>query len=97
MSRALMRQRVENLGLLVVALALAVAVVITRGKVTTRERESRSFNLLASWRDGEVTRVSYERGGVRFRLERKETSDDFVGEWQLVEPVVEDADPFAIE
>jgi hypothetical protein len=97
MSRTLLRRQIENLGLLGVAIALVVAVLVTRGKVTTRERESRSHNLLAAWRDDEVTRVSYDRGDVHFRLERKETGDDYVGEWQLTEPYVEDAEPFSME
>jgi hypothetical protein len=96
MSRA-DRQRWTNLALLALAIGLVIAVVATRGKVTTTERETRAFNVLAAWREDEVTRITYDRGSEHFQLERVPEADRENVEWRLTKPYLEDAEPFATE
>jgi len=86
-----------NLLLVAAALALVVVVVVTRGKVTTSERDARSDNVLPAYREDDITRVTLERDGKRLVLERTEADDAGDRTWYLKEPIREEADAFAID
>src|SRR5437773_8624508 len=91
------REKVLNGVLFAIACALVVAVVATRNTATTTEVDARSTNLLRVYREDEITRVRLERKNGSFTVVRTKTEDGGVGSWSLKEPIVEDAEPFAIE
>jgi hypothetical protein len=83
--------------LVAVAAALLVAVFATRGKVTTGEREARPNNLLAAWRENDVTRVEIEREGTRIVLERDAIDDAGDATWMIRAPIAEEADADGVQ
>ena len=98
--------------LVLIALALVIVVGMTSGSVTTGEALARERNLLAAFREDELTRIVIERGAKKVVLEREEEDRDPALDaaapgddspahdartWRLVEPVVEEADAFAVE
>lgn len=91
------RQNVVNWALAALAAALVVVVVVTGGSVTTSEKEARSFNVLAAWRDNEISRVSITRGNDVVRLERKGGGDGGDATWYIKQPYEEEADPFSVD
>lgn len=96
MAKALRGQAV-NLGLVVLAIALVVVVVVTRGKVTTAEKEARSFNLLSAFREEEITRLSLTKAGQRLTLVRDQSVDAGDATWNITEPVQEEAEAYGID
>ena len=97
MSRAQFREKLTNAVLIGLAVALAIVVFATRKSVTTSEAELRTTNMLAVYHEYEITRIQLERKGDPFTLVRTKTDDAGIGTWQLTQPRVEDADPFAVE
>lgn len=93
----LRRQQILNAVLLGAALALVVLVLVTRERVTTSEEEARSGNLLQVYRESQVTRLEFERKEGAFTLVRSRMDDAGVGMWSLKEPMVEEAEPFAVQ
>jgi len=97
MSSHARRERILNGALLGLALALVVAVFATRRAVTTSEEDARSTNLLRAYREDDITRVRLERKVGSFTIVRTKAEDGGVSAWSLKEPVVEGAEPFAVE
>lgn len=97
MTTQVRRARILNGALFVVALCLVVAVFATRRSVTTSEEDARSTNLLRVYREDEITRLRIERKEGSFTVVRTKADDGGVGSWSLKEPLVEDAEPFAVE
>lgn len=91
------RARFVNAALVLVALALVGVVLATGGSVTTSEREARSFNVLAAFRESEITRLEVEQDKKSFALERELASDGGASDWMLVEPDEEEADLLAMQ
>jgi hypothetical protein len=91
------REYFLNGTLIALAVVLVLAVLFTRNAVTTDEREARTTNLLQVYREDEVTRIRFERKEGAFTLVRTKTDDAGIGTWSLKEPLVEDAEPFAVE
>lgn len=91
------RSQLVNLALVALALGLVVAVVVTSGKVTTSEQDARSFNLLPSYREDDVSRITLEKDGTKLVLERASSGDAGDTTWNLKEPVQEEADAYAVD
>ncbi len=96
MSRAL-RSQWLNIALVVGAVTLIAVVVLTRGKVTTGEREARENNVLSAWRPGELSRVTFDRGKEHIVLQREGDEDAGDVSWQIREPIQEEADAYAVD
>lgn len=96
MTGFLRRQWVDAV-LVVVALALVVTVLVTHRTTTTDEREARSDNLLQFFDEERITRVRLERKEGSFAFVRVKPSAEGGTEWQLREPMTEDAEPFAVQ
>ena len=90
------RQKFTNLALIAIALALFGLVLWTKGGVTTGEQEARSNNLLASWREDDLTSIEIERGKDKLRVERREEPDGGDSSWFLTAPLDEEADISAV-
>ncbi|MCC6215274.1 MAG: DUF4340 domain-containing protein [Polyangiaceae bacterium] len=83
-----------TLALAALAVGVTVAVVATRGAVTTSELEARDTNVLGSFREDDLTRIEIEWvGKPRVILERGRPDDAGDAPWWLREPVREEADP----
>jgi hypothetical protein len=80
-----------------VALGLIVAVFVTRGRVTTGEREARENNLLSAFRETEITQLRLEGGKSPFTLERTAPDDAGESSWKLTAPVQEEAEAYAMD
>lgn len=91
------RRQIVNLGLVVAALGLVGVVIATQGRVTTSEKDARSFNLLTAFREDDVSRIVAERDGKRLVIERELTGDAGDRSWNIKEPVAEEADAYAID
>lgn len=91
------RQHWMNAALVVIALALVVIVFATRERMTTSEQEARENNLLQDFDETKITRVRLERKEDSFTIVRTKASTDGAGEWKIQQPVVEDAEPFAVQ
>jgi Domain of unknown function (DUF4340) len=89
-------QRV-SVALIVVAVGVIVAYVATRQRVTTSERDARSFNLLQAYREDDITGVTLEKNGARLVLERQPPDDAGTIGWNIREPVKEEADAYAVD
>lgn len=88
------RRHWPTLALAALAAGVTVAVVVTRGAVTTTELESRDTNVLGSFREDELSRIEIEWvGKPRVVLERGRADDAGDAPWHLREPVQEEADP----
>lgn len=90
------RQKATNVVLVVLALAGVGAVIATTGSVTTAERERRENNLLAAWRDDDVSLLKIERAGGEVVVERSAAKDGGVGDWRITAPIEEEADVAAV-
>src|ERR1041385_4058556 len=97
MSSHAYKEKIVNGVLFAVAFGLVVAVFVTRRSVTTTEEDARSTNLLRAYREDDVTRVRVERKEGTFTIVRTKAEDGGVASWSLKEPVVEEAEPFAVE
>jgi hypothetical protein len=82
-----------SLGLALLALVSVAAVVVTRHEPTTAEKDARASNLLASFREEEVTRVELRRGANVVVVERSADGSTY----SLRGPTSESADPAAVE
>lgn len=96
MQKGLKRQLV-NLGLVVAALVLLGVVLWTQGKVTTGEKDARSFNLLSAFREDEITRLTFTRDGKRLVVARVPSGDAGDTSWNIEEPFREEADAYAVD
>lgn len=96
MQKAVRRQLV-NLLLIAGALGLVIVVFVTKGRVTTSEKDARSSNLLAAFREDEITKLSLTNGGKRLVLTRKPSGDAGDSAFVLEEPVREEADAYAVD
>jgi hypothetical protein len=87
-----------NYALVVLAVACLLVVILTRGKVTTEEGESRESNLLVAWRPEEVTRIEIEQRGERVVLTRQITADAAsADEWRIESSLPTQADSYAVD
>ena len=91
------RSRLTSYALVALACASAAAVVLTTGRATTSEQEARSFNVLAAFREEEVTRIALERGAERFELSRSDPDELGDTVWRLGPPYDEEAEPFTVD
>lgn len=91
------RRQIVNLTLVAAALGLVGVVIATQGRVTTSEKDARSFNLLTAFREDDVTRIAREGGGQRLVVERGPAGDAGDGTWTIRQPVNEEADAYAID
>lgn len=96
MPRSLKRQA-GNIALVLGAITLLVVVLVTRGRVTTSEKDARASNLLPAFRDDDISRLVLERGGQKLVLERGPAGDAGEPSWLIREPIEEEADPFAVD
>lgn len=94
---SLARQQATNIGLVVVAVGVVIAVIATAGRATTDEVEARENNVLAAFREDDITSVKLERSSGDIVLERTEVDDGGVSTWYLREPVDEEVDPAAMQ
>lgn len=94
---ALSRQHWVNAVLVTLALALVAVVFATRERMSTSEQEARGNNLLQAFDETKITRVRLERKDDPFTIVRTKASEEGPGEWKLEQPVVEDAEPFAVQ
>jgi hypothetical protein len=90
------RQRAVNFGLLFVAALLVLVALVTRGSVTSGELAARPNNVLAAWRQDDVSRLVIERGGKQIELERDAGDGAGESDWQLRKPIRERAEPHAV-
>jgi hypothetical protein len=105
---SIIRQRIVDLSLVLVALLGVVLVIASRGRVTTAETSARSGNVLSVWRPDDVTRLQIERPGEHIVLERQGGVDGDAGQsgaagdrattgWTLTSPIHEAADSYAVD
>ena len=90
------RQKLTNLALIVIAIALFGVVLWIRGGVTIGEQEARSNIVLASWREDDLVSIEIERGKDKLRVERRTTPDGGDANWFLSAPLEEEADISAV-
>jgi hypothetical protein len=90
------RQKFTNLALIAIAVALFGVVLWTRGGVTTGEQEARANNVLASWREDDLTSIEIEHDKGKLRIERRDTPDGGDPDWFLTSPLAEEADINAV-
>lgn len=86
-----------NIALVVVALGVTIAVIITSGRVTTTEERARSFNVLQAFRQDDITRVEIEHGATRVAIQRTPPDDAGTRGWRMVEPEEADADNYSVD
>jgi len=92
-----LKGQLVNLALVVLALGLVVAVVVTRGRVTTSEKDARATSLLGAYREDDITRVTVEKAGQRLVLARVPSGDAGDTTFDIVEPLREEADAYAVD
>ena len=91
-----LRSQWLNVALVVVAVALVAVVFVTRGNVTTGEREAREDNLLSAYRPGELSRITFD-GDKHIVLTKVGDEDAGDVTWNIAEPIQEEADTYAID
>ncbi len=101
--KSLLLRRAVDVVLIVAALGLVAVVLATSRSITTGEAQARERNVLAAFREEELTRIVIERGAERIVLERQPGDEEAfqvpghdheAAAWQIVEPVVEEAGAF---
>jgi hypothetical protein len=94
--RSALRKQAINLALIAVACGLGTVVLVTQGRPTTAEMAARENHLLGAFRRDEITRIELRSEGSTAVIER---SRDATGSatWNLVAPVREAADAYAID
>lgn len=95
--RSLLERHWANLTMIVLALAALIAVVVTTNRVTTSEHEARESNVLSAFRESELTRIEISAKDKRIVLERTPAPDGGEGSWNLIEPLREEAETYAVE
>jgi hypothetical protein len=93
----LSRSLLVNATVAVLALASAVAVVVSNGSVTTKDREGRAQNLLPVFRSQDVTGLELSAGKEAISLRRTQASDAGLAAFELVSPVKELADAATVD
>jgi hypothetical protein len=91
------KNQATTIALVVVAVGLVVAYLATRNRVTTSERDARSFNVLPAYREDDISEITLERGGKRLVLRREPPDDAGTIGWKILEPIKEDADAYAVD
>ncbi len=91
-----------NWGLMLTAIGLLALVLATSRSVTSGERESRARHLLTAFRSDEVTRVSYEKGGERWVIDKRVEPDIPASgqdspRWQFVQPIQGEAEEATLD
>lgn len=92
-----LRQNLLNVALVIVALVLIAVVVATRRRVTTSEQEARPNNVLAAWRDDDISRIERSSKDGKLVLEKRGSGDAGDKSWFIVEPMLERAEDFAVD
>ncbi|MEO7032469.1 MAG: DUF4340 domain-containing protein [Polyangiaceae bacterium] len=85
-----------NSGILLLAVASMIAVVVTHGGVTTGEKEAQGQDLLPAFHADDVKALELEGAGQKLGIERNETPDGGSASFALVSPVKEPADDTAM-
>lgn len=85
-----------NSGILLLAVASMIAVVVTHGGVTTGEKEAQGQDLLPAFHADDVKALELEGAGQKLGIERNETPDGGSASFALVSPVKEPADDTAV-
>jgi len=85
-----------SVGILLLAGASTIAVLVTRDALSTKDREASEQALLPAFEREEVTRLELTSSGRKLAVERAGTSDGSA-QFRLVEPVKETADPATVE
>jgi len=91
------RSLLVNATVAILALASAVAVVVSSGSVTTKDREGRAQNLLPVFRSQDVTGLELSAGKEAISLQRARASDAGLGSFELISPVKELADAATVD
>jgi hypothetical protein len=91
------RKQLVNISLVVLAVGLVIAVLATTGHVTTSEQEARENNLLGSYREDQLQKLTLERKGQRIVLEKLASEDAGESSWFIMEPIREEADPVSVQ
>jgi Domain of unknown function (DUF4340) len=86
-----------NIALVVLALGVTIAVIITSGRVTTSEEQARSFNVLQAFRQDDITRIEIDHGPTRVVLVRTPLDDAGTRGWHMIEPVKAEADGYSVD
>ncbi|HEY3664966.1 MAG TPA: DUF4340 domain-containing protein, partial [Polyangiaceae bacterium] len=86
------RSTLVNAGIFGLACASLVAVWLTRGSVTTSERESRGENLLPLYHGEGAAHLELESAGKKLILERAPAGDGGSASFRLISPVNAPAD-----
>src|SRR6185503_11892977 len=92
-----LRRQAGNIALIAAALALVGVVIATTGRVTTSEQEARPNNVLAAFREDEISKIERDTAGKKLVLERRPSGDAGDSSWFLLEPIGEEADVYAVE
>lgn len=95
--KSLLQRQATNLIMLAVGIGLVVALLVTRGDVTTSEGIERESYLLGAFRNDEVSRIVLETDQEKLILERGAPDEDGVTFWKLKSPVEEDAEESEVE
>ena len=85
-----------NSGILLLAVASMAVVVVTRGGVTTGEKQAQGQDLLPAFHADEVKALELAGGGQTLHLERSPAQDGGSASFALVSPVKEPADDTAV-
>ena len=85
-----------SVGILVLACASTVAVLVTRDVVSTKDSEGSQRALLVAFQSEQVTRLELDISGQKLAIERAGVTDGSA-QFRLVEPVKETADPATVE
>jgi len=93
----LSRSLLVNATVALLALASAVAVVVSSGSVTTKDREGRAQNLLPVFRSQDVTGLELSAKEQVISLQRARASDAGLAPFELVSPVKELADVATVD
>ncbi len=95
---SLVRRQLVSIVLVVVALGLVIAVVVTTGHVTTSEKEARAHNVLGAWRQDDLSRIEIDRTGKKkLVLEREPADDAGQSGWRMLEPIRGEAEDFSVD
>ncbi len=90
------RATLVNAGILALALASMVAVVVTHSGMTTGEKEAQGQDLLPAFHADDVKGLDLEGAGQKLSLERTAGQDGGSAAFALVSPVKEPADDTAV-
>lgn len=96
MSASRRRMTVDGV-LIALALVAAGAVLATRDRQTTEQRDDRADHLLVDFREEAISRVRFERAEGGFTLVAGEPDEEGERVFRLAEPVAEEAETFAVQ